>query len=252
MSNAVIGWLIHASDFSVWCRTPSGNIHFTIISLSSGVHTCAGFLCLAHCHSSGVSIDDVQEEVSRVVVRLACVACSDSVTRPQRWLCAGQKAVRACPERSTVPFSTLAWVLLIKMCPATDFWRSALSFKPTYGSRGEIPREMLSLLKSQLAHADYVHFGSGAPSTLLSANYRRCCGWPWCELCSPIDWKYPMACWAGPWYSTLPSAISVRLSNNRNMEYRGWWMEKIIVLPCFAILNVKNDGDVNFASQLSA
>lgn len=109
MSNAVIGWLIHASDFSVWCLTPSGKIHFTIISLSSGVHTCVGFLCLAHCHSSGVSIDDVQEEVSRVVVRLARVACSDSVTSPQRRLCARQKAVRACPEGSHAasPWSSL-------------------------------------------------------------------------------------------------------------------------------------------------
>lgn len=85
--NMLIACLTLASDFSVLCWTPSGKIHIMIISLSSGFHTCVRFTDLAHCHCSGVSINDIQEKVSRVVVRLTLVACSDSVTSPKWWLC---------------------------------------------------------------------------------------------------------------------------------------------------------------------
>lgn len=102
MYNTIIGCLTPGSDFSVLCWTPSGKIHFIIISLSSGFHTCVSFLCLAHCHSSGVSINNVQEKVSRVVVWLTLVACSDSITSPKQWLCARQKAVHGCQEHSHV------------------------------------------------------------------------------------------------------------------------------------------------------
>lgn len=89
----VIGCLISVSDFSVLCWTPSGKIHVMIISLSSGFHTCVSFIGLAHCHRSGVSINDVQEKVGRVVVWLTLVACGNSITSPKRRLCDWQKTV---------------------------------------------------------------------------------------------------------------------------------------------------------------
>ena len=84
--NTVIGCLTPVSDFSVLCWTPSGKIHVMIISLSSGFHTCVSFIGLAHCHRSGVSINDVQEKVGRVVVRLTLIACGDSITSSKQWL----------------------------------------------------------------------------------------------------------------------------------------------------------------------
>lgn len=90
--NTVIGCLTPAvSDSSVFCWTPSGKIHVVTISLSSGFHTCVSFIGLAHCHCSGVSINDVQEKVGRVVVWLTLIACGDSITSPKWWLCDWQK-----------------------------------------------------------------------------------------------------------------------------------------------------------------
>lgn len=60
-----------------WIPIPT---HARITWLSSGFHTCVTFISLADCHGSGVSIDDVQEKVSRVVVGLALVACGDKDT----------------------------------------------------------------------------------------------------------------------------------------------------------------------------
>lgn len=95
----VIGCLTPVSDLSVLCWTPSSKIHAVIISLSSVFHTCVCFISLAHCHHGGVPVNDVQEEVGRVVVGLTLVACRDSRTRPERWRCDQPEAVhshRAC------------------------------------------------------------------------------------------------------------------------------------------------------------
>lgn len=98
--NTVIGCLASVNDFSVLCWTPSGKIHAMITSLSSGFHTCVCFISLAHRHRSGVSINDVQEKVGRVVVWLTLVACGDSITVPERWLCGWQRAVHGRHEES--------------------------------------------------------------------------------------------------------------------------------------------------------
>lgn len=47
----------------------------------------------------------------------------------------------------------------------------------------------------------------------------------------PRSVKYIRAWSAAPAYTTSPLCISVRWSNCLKMEYRGWWMEKITVLP---------------------
>lgn len=78
-------------DVSVLGWTP-GCRHEADIAFSSLPCTWVVFVGLVHHHRRGVPVDDVQEEVGRIVVGLALVACSDSVTSAKWQLGDGQEA----------------------------------------------------------------------------------------------------------------------------------------------------------------
>lgn len=116
-------------DVSVLGWTP-GCRHMADIAFSSLPCTWVVFIGLVHHHRRGVPVDDVQEEVGRIVVRLALVACSDSVTSAKWQLGDGQEA--ACSHHACtrdvwrcwtpacwVPAETQPMLCLINTCPGT-------------------------------------------------------------------------------------------------------------------------------------
>ena len=55
----------------------------------------------------------------------------------------------------------------------------------------------------------------------------------------PNELKNFIASLAGPWYTVWPFPNKHSVSHNLNIEYLGWWIEKMMVFPRSANLKVK-------------
>ena len=64
----------------------------------------------------------------------------------------------------------------------------------------------------------------------------------------PMDLKWVKASLVGPWQTTSPMESIIRLSNRRQIEQRGWWMESTMVRPFTANLSKTNENVLFFGA----